>query len=188
MDASEPQSASIHFKRRKRSEGRIMRSKFFRILSVVLTIATVGAQAHAQTQAQLAVPAKPYIITGAAPDGTQFDASVLKGKVSMVFYWSTACAVCRSHLPELRDNLTGWKDKPFSLVLVNVDKNMADWKAYEKVANQMKSMRPISVWAGTQSAIKLPLTLVLDTSGRVVARYEGRIAPEAWDSVAEMLP
>ena len=29
---------------------------------------------------------------------------------------------------------------------------------------------------------------VLNTKGQVIARHEGRIAPEAWDDVAEALP
>ena len=38
------------------------------------------------------------------------------------------------------------------------------------------------------AAIAVPLTLLFDTKGREVARFEGRIAPEAWDGVAELLP
>jgi hypothetical protein len=34
---------------------------------------------------------------------------------------------------------------------------------------------------------KLPVTLLLDAKGKVVSRYEGRMAPEAWDGVAELL-
>ena len=50
--------------------------------------------------------------------------------------------------------------------------------------------------AGTRSLVDIvlsytpmdPLTLVLNTKGQVIARHEGRIAPEAWDDVAEALP
>jgi hypothetical protein len=30
--------------------------------------------------------------------------------------------------------------------------------------------------------------LLVDAKGTVVARYEGRLAPEVWDGVAELLP
>ena len=83
-------------------------------------------------------------VSGATLDGGKFNASALKDKVVMVYYWSTGCAVCRSHLSELRANLAGWKNKPFALVA--------------------------------------------NTAGAVQYRYEGRIAPESWDSVAELLP
>jgi hypothetical protein len=35
---------------------------------------------------------------------------------------------------------------------------------------------------------KLPLTLLVNAQGKVVARFEGRLAPEAWDGVADLLP
>jgi hypothetical protein len=67
---------------------------------------------------------------------------------------------------------------------------LAQWRTYEQIAAQTQSpaSRPTALWAGKAAAQKLPLTLVLDTQGRVVARHEGRIAPEAWDEVAELLP
>ena len=121
-------------------------------------------------------------------EGNKFDTSVLKDKVVMVYYWSTGCAVCRSHLSELRANLAGWKNKPFALVTVNVDADAAQWRAYENIATQPQAVRPVSVWEPKGASGKLPITLVTDTAGVVKYRYEGRIAPESWDSVAELLP
>lgn len=116
----------------------------------------------------------------------------LRGKVSIVFFWSTACAVCRDSLPELRANLAGWRDKPFALVTVNVDRNPADWQAYERILGQTQTP-PKGLFALRQDAsvpapAKLPLTLLVNAQGQVVARYEGRLAPEAWDGVADLLP
>ena len=116
----------------------------------------------------------------------------LRGKVAIVFYWSTTCAVCRDSLPELRVNLNGWRDKPFALVTVNVDKNAEDWLAYERIQGKtlMPSKGLISVRLdnGQAPPAKLPLTLLVDAKGKVIARYEGRLAPEAWDGVAEVMP
>lgn len=139
----------------------------------------------ATAQAQSAPPA--LVLQASTLDGEPFELGKLKGKVVMVFYWSTQCAVCRSHLAELRANLSGWRGKPFALVTVNVDADKADWRAYEHIVAQTHAVGPIAVWSGQTRAYKLPLTLVLDSQGRVVARHEGRIAPEAWDAVADML-
>lgn len=121
-------------------------------------------------------------------EGGKFDAKQLKDKVVMVYYWSTSCAVCRSHLSELRANLAGWKNKPFALVTVNVDADATQWRAYEHIVAKTQAVRPISVWESKGATGKLPITLVTDTAGVVKYRYEGRIAPESWDSVAELLP
>ena len=130
----------------------------------------------------------PITLDATTLAGERFNISALKGKVVMLFYWSTECAVCRSHLPELRANLAGWKGKPFELVTVNVDKDQAEWRAYENIAAQTHSVRPTAVWQGDIMRAKLPVTVVLDVQGREVAHHEGRIAPEAWDDVAALLP
>lgn len=147
-----------------------------------------AAMAHAQPAA-----ATPLALQAHNLGGERFAAQErLRGKVSIVFFWSTACAVCRDSLPELRANLAGWRDKPFALVTVNVDRNPADWQAYERILGQTQSP-PKGLFALRQDAslpapAKLPLTLLVNAQGQVVARFEGRLAPEAWDGVADLLP
>lgn len=150
-------------------------------LALALT-ATVGS-------AQGRPPAvTPLALKATNLDGTVFDANRLKGKVVLVFYWSTQCAVCRSHLPELRANMAGWKGKPFELVTVNVDPTADEWRSYESIAAKTQTVRPIALWSGDKPSFKLPLTLVMDSAGKEVMRLEGRIAPDAWDMVADLLP
>ena len=50
---------------------------------------------------------QPLVVSATTLDGSKFDLAQLKNKVVMVYYWSTSCAVCRSHLSELRANLSG---------------------------------------------------------------------------------
>jgi hypothetical protein len=100
--------------------------------------------------------------------------------------------VCRDSLPELRANLAGWRDKPFALVTVNVDAKASDWLAYESILSKTKmppkALYPLRLDEGKPIPPKLPLTLLVNAQGKVVARYEGRLAPEAWDGVADLLP
>lgn len=155
----------------------------FRSTLCALSLALLAASVNAQTP-----NSAPITLDATTLSGERFNISALKGKVVMLFYWSTDCAVCRSHLPELRANLAGWKDKPFELVMVNVDKDQAEWRTYEKIAAQTHAVRPTAVWQGDIMRAKLPVTVVLDVQGREVAHHEGRIAPEAWDDVAALLP
>jgi thiol-disulfide isomerase/thioredoxin len=162
--------------------------RVFRWLGV--TCLALGLTATlAPVQAQSGVVKSPeFALQGRTLDGSAFDMARLKGKVVVVFFWSTRCAVCLSHMPELRDNLGGWRNKPFELVTVNVDADPLAWRAYEQIVAKTHSLRPLGLWSMAAAAPTLPLTLVLDTQSRVVARYEGRIAPEAWDAVADLLP
>lgn len=159
----------------------------------VAAIAFCAGLASAQT-----APAKPTTTAAAldlravSANNEKFSTDRIRSKVAIVFYWSTSCAVCRDSLPELRTNLNGWRDKPFVLVTVNVDKKAEDWLAYERIQGktQMPSKGLISVRQedGQATPPKLPLTLLVDAKGKVIARYEGRLAPEAWDGVAELMP
>lgn len=166
----------------------MLNAHFFRRFGVACLALGLAATVFS-VQAQ-SVVVKPTVLAlqGSTLDGTVFDMARLKGKVVMVFFWSTRCAVCLSHMPELRDNLGGWRGKPFELVTVNVDADPVDWRAYEQIVAKTHSMRPLALWSPAAVAPSLPLTLVLDAQGRVVARHEGRIAPEAWDAVADLLP
>ena len=74
---------------------------------------------------------------------------------------------------------------------VNVDRTPNDWLSYERILSQTKAPTKglISVRQDDGKALpaKLPMTLLIDTKGKVVRRYDGRVAPEAWDDVAELL-
>ncbi len=168
-----------------------------KILNTLLTSAAlIGASAvGAQPTALATAPAAPFqdlSLLAHSMGGEKFALNALQGKVAIVFFWSTSCAVCRDSLPELRANLAGWRDKPFALITVNVDAKASDWLAYESILSKTK-MPPKTLYAlrqdeGKPVPPKLPLTLLVNAQGKVVARYEGRLAPEAWDGVADLLP
>lgn len=146
----------------------------------------------------LAAAQTPWRLLGPTLTGASFDSAAHRGKVLMVFHWSTECAVCRSKLPELRANAQGWRDKPFELVLVSEDRRRVDALAYDQAwrATQKSGIDPPILWSGEPGYTDplksrprhLPLTLVLDAQGIERARFEGRIPPEAWDAVADLLP
>ncbi len=156
---------------------------------LVTALACAAGLASAQT-----APVKPTVLNlrAFASNGAEFTPSRIQGKVAVVFYWSTACAVCRDSLPELRKNLFGWREKPFVLVTVNVDKSAREWLDYERIQGQTqappKNLISVRLDEGEAVPTKLPLTLLVDDKGKVISRIEGRLAPEVWDGVADLLP
>jgi thiol-disulfide isomerase/thioredoxin len=166
-----------------------MNSIFKNFSQTLCAITLMAAASTAMAQVKTPAANAPALaLTGSFVNGTAFDIAKSRGKVVMVFFWSTKCSVCLNHMPELRANLAGWKGKPFELITVNVDNDMADWKSYEQIAARIESVRPTAIWNNTSVSQRLPLTLVLNPKGQVISRHEGRIAPEAWDDVAEVLP
>jgi thiol-disulfide isomerase/thioredoxin len=139
-------------------------------------------------------------LAGKTLENKDFQLSSLKGKVSLVMFWSTNCPVCRDQMPELRENIKGWANQPFELILVSVDKNMSDVDDYFKYLNQIvpTQQRFTQLWAGNASykdnigakqiqLKQLPSTYLINKTGKVVAIYNGRIPAQAWDEIAELL-
>lgn len=147
------------------------------------------------TQAAIAATTLPQI-EGKAIDGSPFKLASLKGKVVLVMFWSTGCAVCRDKMPELRNNYEGWAGKPFELVAVNNDARVQDFLDYERIISRTVPMKQrfIQLWTGESGykdnfgkPAQLPTAFLVDKTGKIVERYVGRIPPEAWDRIADLL-
>ena len=161
------------------------------IALALLLAAAPWLPAHAQAPA-----AKAPSVMGKTMEGKPFQLAQLKGKVVLVMFWSTGCAVCRDKMPELRQNYEGWSGKPFEMVLVSTDRQMKDVEDYERIISRTVPVKQrfVQLWAGEpgyQDNLgppgQLPATYVIDKSGKVVERYHGRIPAEAWDKVADLL-
>ena len=135
-------------------------------------------------------------LEGKTIDGKPFKLSMLKGKVVLVMFWSTGCAVCRDKMPELRENYAGWNGKPFELVAVNTDASRQDFMDYERIIASTVPARQrfVQLWTGESGYLdsfskhgQLPDAFLIDKTGKLVERYVGRIPPETWDRIADLL-
>lgn len=73
-----------------------------------------------------------------------------------------------------------------------MDRNASDWLGYERIQGQTiiqpKGLISLRLDESTNMPMKLPLTPLVDAKSMVTARFEGRLAPEAWDGVADLMP
>jgi len=150
----------------------------------------------AGAQTPPAAPAPLPVLEGRTLEGKPFQLASLKGKVVLLMFWSTGCAVCRDKMPELRLNYQGWAGKPFEMVLVSTDRRMKDVDDYEAIITRMVPLKQrfVQLWTGDAgyrdnlgARGQLPATFLIDKSGKVVDKYQGRIPAEAWDRIAELL-
>lgn len=165
-------------------------------LALALASAPQWARAAAPASGSPGAPGPVAELVGRTLDGRAFDLRALRGRVVLVVAWSTDCAVCRDKMPELRSNAAGWRDQPFSLVLLSVDRRRQDAADYEAILARTLApgQRLPSLWIGdtvTTTGLSrrepLPATWLLDRQGRVVQQWTGRIAPETWDQIADLL-
>ena len=142
-----------------------------------------------------AEPAAPVLV-GRTIEGQAFDLQAEQGKVVLVFFWSTDCAVCRDKMPELRLNYEGWRTKGFQLIGVSVDKSLAAVQGYQQILDRTvaPAQRFPSLWRGAPMhrdsfgpIARTPTTFVLDRRHKVVNEIRGRIAPALWDDIAELV-
>jgi cytochrome oxidase Cu insertion factor (SCO1/SenC/PrrC family) len=169
------------------------------VLLLCMLMQTNAALAQSKIS-QDAPRAETLELQGKTMANKAFQLDKLKGKVTLVMFWSTTCPVCRDQMPELRENIKGWADKPFELVLVSVDKSMKDVDDYFKYLNQIIPAKQqfTQLWAlnadykdnirASQIPLKqLPVSYLIDKQGKIAAIYKGRIPAQAWDDIAELL-
>jgi thiol-disulfide isomerase/thioredoxin len=172
--------------------------RFYRRALLLSCVAMVSmASAFSQTPAvSVAAPVNLPQVEGKTIEGTSFKLSSLKGKVVLVMFWSTGCAVCRDKMPELRNNYEGWAGKPFELVALNTDTRVQDFLDYERIITRTVPLKQrfVQLWTGdggyrdnVGKPAQLPAAFLVDKTGKVVERYVGRIPPEAWDRIADLL-
>lgn len=167
----------------------------YRILIAPL-LALLASLAVGAACAQAPAPQRASLV-GKTMQPATVDLQQLRGKVVMLFFWSTACPVCLDKLPELRRNLQGWRGKDFVIVAVSQDRSMDDLKAYEQVLDRISppDAQMKIVWRRDPAhrdsfgdlPTNTPTTVVLDRNGVVTKQVRGRMAPELWDDVAELI-
>jgi thiol-disulfide isomerase/thioredoxin len=149
-----------------------------------------GAVAGAQAQAPSAS------LSGQTLDGKPYDLRQDAGKVVLVFFWSTACPVCRDKMPELRLNYEAWRDKNFQLLAVSLDKSLDELRGYDAILNRVvpPGQRFPWLWRGAAAhrdsfgaMSQTPTSFLLDRKGQLVKQLRGRIEATLWDDIAELV-
>jgi len=143
-----------------------------------------------------AAPAPVHAVAGNTLEGRRYESAQDLGKALLVFFWSTDCPVCRDKMPELRANYEAWRDKPFQLVAVSLDRSLAAVREYDAILNRvvpMKQQFPM-LWRadathrddfGTMA--QTPTSFILDKQHREVKQVRGRIDASLWDDIAELV-
>lgn len=166
------------------------------LLTLALLAFSMAVPAQAVREPIMSAEAGLPRLSGQTLEGQAFDLASLRGKVVLVVFWSTSCAVCRDKMSELRANYEGWRAQPFEMVLVSTDRRVQDVHTYEQIIAMTvpRAQRFPQLWAGQAGYADsfgakslLPATFIINKNGRVEKTYTGRIPPEAWDDIADLL-
>lgn len=167
------------------------------LLAGLFCAAALATRAQPAAVPSSAAPQAQAALVGKTMQPARVDLAALRGKVVLVFFWSTDCPVCLDKMPELRRNLEGWRGKDFVIVAVSQDGSMADLKAYEQLLDRVAPPNPQMkiVWRRDpahrdnfgEMPTRIPTTLVIDRKGAVVKNLRGRVPAEVWDDIAELV-
>lgn len=64
-------------------------------------------------------------IKAAHLDGTPFDPSTIKGKVTLIEVWTTTCGNCRAEMPNIARDYAKYRNRGFEVVSISMDPNKA---------------------------------------------------------------
>lgn len=110
--------------------------------------------------------------------------SDLRGKVVLLNFWATWCAPCRLEIPWFVEFQKTYRDQDFTILGVSLDED--DWSAVRPYI-QTRNVNYTVVTGNDEvarlyGADSLPTTLLIDRSGRVVARHVGVCGKSEYES------
>ena len=110
-------------------------------------------------------------------DGTVIRLSALRGNVVLLDFWATWCAPCKLEIPWFMEFQSAYATKGLASVGVAMDDE--GWEKVKPYLNEHPINYPIVVGDATlakrYSVIGLPVTFLIDRSGRIAARHDGLV-------------
>jgi len=92
-----------------------------RKISILLALILVVAASTASAQQVLKLGEAAPSFSGQGIDGTVYDLSQLQGKVVVLTFWNTRCAICHSEIPNLNRVAERYRDKDVVFLAVTMD-------------------------------------------------------------------
>jgi peroxiredoxin len=120
---------------------------------------------------------------GMAPDFALADASGqpvklsdFRGKVVLLNFWATICTPCKQQIPWFVEFQQTHRQRGFSVLGVSMDKD--GWTSVRQYMDETRVNYPVMIGndhvAGLFGGLRpIPLTLVIDRSGRIAAIHAG---------------
>jgi thiol-disulfide isomerase/thioredoxin len=98
-----------------------------------------------------------------------------KGKVVLVDFWASWCGPCRKSLPALDKLQAKYKDQGLVVVGVSLDDDVANAANFlDRVPVTFTILSDtVGTTAEAYHVVAMPTSFIVDTEGRIVARFEG---------------
>jgi cytochrome c biogenesis protein CcmG, thiol:disulfide interchange protein DsbE len=166
--------------------------------AVLLLAVMIGLFAHSLVQDRTTVYA--LVKDGQTPSAPNFTLPVLtghgeaslaslKGRIVLVNFWASWCGACRDEAPLFNQALAEYGHRGVSVVGVDTSDFIGDGRSFARTYDQHYTLvhDPGSVSQRWGIGTGLPVTYVVDRSGRVVHLFDGEVTGDALRSVLRPL-
>ncbi len=122
-------------------------------------------------------PQDPPDVTFTSADGTTHSLQEFKGRGMVVNMWATWCAPCVAEMPSLEALSKALAPQDIAVLPVSSDRGGADavetWYQRHRITALPVLLDPKGALARAFNARGIPTTVIINASGKVVARLEG---------------
>lgn len=150
-----------------------------RLTSILMTLLLVAAGAAAQQQLRIGNPAPEF--TAQSLEGGVFDSKQLQGKVVVMTFWSTRCAVCHSEIPKLNQLVERYRGKDVVFLALTMENNVRIEPYLQKnpftfniIPNSFGVLLKFAdMDAGGRVNMGYPAHFLISRSGKIAHRTDG---------------
>ena len=145
----------------------------FAVFAILLTLGALAAGIYAGWSR----PVAPAEVNFIGVRGDQFALSSLKGKVLLVNFWATSCAVCVSEMPKLVQTYEKYREQGLETVAVAMSYDPPDRVFAYARQNKLPFRVTLDIFGKAMEAFGgvrgTPTTFLVDRRGNIVQRFEG---------------
>lgn len=144
--------------------------------SLILAAVASGVLVFAAAMLATAKPAAPQV-TFVSIQGEKITTADLRGKVVLVNFWATDCAVCLREMPHITATYDKYRAQGFETIAVAMRHDPPNYVLHYAGSNRLPfkvALDPMGELAKAFGDVKLtPTTFIIDRQGRVVQRIVG---------------
>jgi cytochrome c biogenesis protein CcmG, thiol:disulfide interchange protein DsbE len=132
-------------------------------------------------------PAPDFSLTDLS--GARLSLSQYRGQVVLLDFWATWCDPCKTEIPHFIEMQNRYGRQGFQVIGISMDDEEKPVRDFQQ---QFKMNYPVAIGSAELATqyggiLGLPITFVIDRSGRIVSRHVGATDPSAFDAEIERL-
>ena len=144
------------------------------LVVLTLTVLSLAPLPAAEGQAPERGPEFPNILLLPLDGGEPVLMETFRGRPALVTFWATWCGPCRAELPEIQRLYNELGGKGFVVVTINVDRSPAGVGAFMKRLDLALPVYRLEEGMLDRLGVRsIPMSVLVDTDGRVVRLYRG---------------